>query len=57
MSITHGTGAYKRITGSGTANVSERAILPRASSGKCNERANPTVFQSVINASGPVSIP
>jgi hypothetical protein len=51
-----GTGVYKRITGSGTAQVTERGILPRASSGKCKEKGNPTVFQAVIEARGPISV-
>jgi hypothetical protein len=49
--FTDGTGAYKRITGSGTMVVSELAILGR-SGGKCSQRAAPAALFVVVNGHG-----
>jgi len=49
--IGHGTGAYRRLSGSGSFVLRIRGVI-RRSHGKCG--GSMTVFQQVINASGPV---
>jgi hypothetical protein len=51
-----GTGAYKGITGSGTATVSFLDVQPIVG-GKCQQKAAPLATQGVIKASGPVTLP
>lgn len=51
-----GTGAYKKLTGSGTAVISELAIAPRAKNGTCNLNANPVVNEETITATGHVRL-
>jgi hypothetical protein len=50
-----GTGAYKGISGSGTATISELAIAPR-SKGQCNPNANPLHNEETISATGHVKL-
>lgn len=54
--LSNGTGAFRAITGSGVAHVSEYAILRRTSNGRCNQNGAPTAFQVVIRAAGPVTV-
>lgn len=59
--ITNGTGSYKGITGSGTANLRFTGTLPKLSNGKCNESTSATPVAgtalSVVHARGPVTLP
>ncbi len=59
--ISNGTGSYKGITGSGTANLKFTGTLPKLSNGKCNESTTATPVAgtalSVVHASGPVTLP
>jgi hypothetical protein len=59
--ITNGTGSYKGITGSGTANLRFTGTLPKLSNGKCNESTSVTPVAgtalSVVHARGPVTLP
>jgi hypothetical protein len=59
--INGGTGSYKGITGSGTANLKFTGTLPKLSNGKCNESSTATPMAgtalSVVHASGPVTLP
>ncbi len=57
--IGSGTGKYKGIKGDGTANLRFTGTLPKLSNGKCDESpsATPTAASSVVNASGPVTLP
>ena len=59
--ITDGTGSYKGITGSGTANLRFTGTLPKLSNGKCNESTSVTPVAgtalSVVHARGPVTLP
>jgi hypothetical protein len=59
--ISDGTGSYKGITGSGTANLKFTGTLPKLSNGKCNESTSATPVSgtalSVVHASGPVTLP
>jgi hypothetical protein len=59
--ITGGTGSYKGITGSGTANLRFTGTLPKLSNGKCNESTSVTPVAgtalSVVHARGPVTLP
>ena len=51
-----GTGAYAKLTGSGTYQLSFLGIAAQ-SGGKCSMTLPPTSFQQVIRASGPVTLP
>jgi hypothetical protein len=59
--ISNGTGSYKGISGSGTANLKFTGTLPKLSNGKCNESTSATPVAgtalSVVHASGPVTLP
>jgi hypothetical protein len=59
--IGSGTGSYKGITGSGTANLKFTGTLPKLSNGKCNESSTAVPIAgtatSVVHASGPVTLP
>lgn len=59
--ISNGTGSYKGITGSGTANLKFTGTLPKLSNGKCNESTTATPVAgtalSVVHARGPVTLP
>ena len=50
-----GTGAYKGISGSGTATISGLAIASR-SKGQCNPNANPLHNEETIRATGHVKL-
>jgi hypothetical protein len=54
--LSDGTGAYKDLTGSGTAVISELAIAHRNSKGACDLNANPAVNEETITASGHVRL-
>lgn len=54
--VSHGTGKYTGISGSGSFRFNVLAIGPRAS-GKCSTTAPAVALQLIINASGPVSLP
>ena len=54
--VSHGTGKYRGIHGSGTYHLSLLFIGARVS-GKCSQTAPPVAFQQIITASGPVSLP
>jgi hypothetical protein len=53
--ISDGTGKYKGISGHGTYRLSILGVGARVH-GKCSQKAPPTVFQQLINASGPVHL-
>jgi hypothetical protein len=59
--IGSGTGTYKGISGSGTANLKFTGTLPKLSNGKCNESTSATPIAgtaySVVHASGPITLP
>jgi hypothetical protein len=59
--LSNGTGSYKGITGTGTANLKFTGTLPKLSNGKCNESSSATPMAgtalSVVHASGPVTLP
>lgn len=50
-----GTGAYKGISGSGTATITDLGIA-KQSNGKCNQNANPAHNEETINATGHVKL-
>ncbi len=52
-----GTGKYKGISGSGTAQVSVLGIGARDSKGACSMSKPPVAQQQIIRASGPVTLP
>jgi hypothetical protein len=56
-----GTGKYKGIKGSGSANIRFTGTLPKLSNGKCDESAAatpmPGTASSVVDAIGPVTLP
>ena len=52
--IEHGTGAYKRIRGSGKAIGKVTSVYPMTN-GKCSQK--PSQVQIIITGSGPVSLP
>ena len=56
--IIGGTGKYAGITGSGTADVTVTATLPRTKDGKCNmaRTVQPTSAQETIAAHGPIKL-
>jgi len=54
--VSHGTGKYTGISGSGTLVFSLLAILPRVS-GKCSMTRPPVALQVILKESGPVSLP
>jgi hypothetical protein len=54
--ISHGTGKYRGIQGSGRYHLSLLFIGARVS-GKCSQTQPPVAFQEIITASGPVSLP
>jgi hypothetical protein len=54
--VSHGTGKYTGINGSGTFNFSGLAIGSRVS-GKCSTTAPAVALQLVIKSSGPVRLP
>jgi hypothetical protein len=51
-----GTGAYKGISGSGKAVISDLEIARRNSKGACNLNANPVVNQQTIMAKGHIKL-
>jgi hypothetical protein len=55
FTVGHGTGAYKGISGSGTATISDIAIGPK-SKGKCNLNVNPIANEETITASPHVKL-
>jgi hypothetical protein len=55
--LSGGTGAYKGISGSGSAKVSVLGIGARNSKGKCSKTMPPVAQQQLIQASGPASLP
>jgi hypothetical protein len=57
--VSNGTGRFAGIKGSGSADIRFTGTLPKLSDGKCDESptATPTAASSVIDASGPVTLP
>jgi hypothetical protein len=55
--LTHGTGNYSGISGSGSYKVKVQAILRRTSDGHCDKQRKPKVEADFIKASGPASLP
>jgi hypothetical protein len=55
FTVGHGTGAFKGISGSGKAVITDIAIASR-SHGHCNMNANPAVNEQTISATGHVSL-
>ena len=55
LEITGGTGAYKGISGKGTYQFNELAILAKAG-GKCTMQKPPVAFQLLIKASATVTL-
>jgi hypothetical protein len=55
FTLGNGTGAYKKLSGSGTATISELAIFPR-SHGQCNSNANPLTNEQTITATAHVKL-
>jgi hypothetical protein len=55
ITLSGGTGAYKGISGSGTATISEVAIGPK-SKGTCNFNANPVANEQSITATAHVKL-
>jgi hypothetical protein len=53
--ISHGTGKYKGISGHGNYRLSILGVGAKVN-GKCSQKAPPTAFQQLINASGPVHL-
>ncbi len=54
--IISGTGVYAGITGSGKYTGSFTEVGPVVA-GKCSSKGNPVAVQSIITASGPVTLP
>ena len=54
--IYHGTGKYRGIRGSGTYHFTLKLIAARVK-GQCSQSQPPVVYQLIIDASGPVSLP
>ena len=55
ISLSGGTGAYKGISGSGSALITDIAIGPK-SKGKCNLNANPVANEETITATAHVKV-
>lgn len=55
LKLSGGTGAYKGISGSGTATITDTAIAPK-SKGKCNLNANPVANEETIVAKAHVKL-
>jgi hypothetical protein len=53
--VSGGTGAYSKISGSGTYKLSILAIAA-TSGGKCSQTKPPVSFQQIVNATGKVSL-
>jgi hypothetical protein len=53
--ISDGTGKYNEISGQGRYQLSILAVAAKVK-GKCSQKAPPTAFQQIINASGPVHL-
>jgi hypothetical protein len=51
--ISHGTGAYAGISGSGKYHLSILIVAAR-SHGACSQKKQPLAFQQIIDASGPI---
>jgi hypothetical protein len=56
FTISGGTGAYKKLTGSGKAVISELAIFARTKKGACNPNANPVVNEQTITGTAHVKL-
>ena len=52
----NGTGAYKGISGKGTALITDYAILAKNSHGACNPNANPRFNQQTIKATAKIKL-
>jgi hypothetical protein len=55
--ISHGTGKYAGISGSGHATLSVLAIVARDSHGACSMSKTPHAQQTIIRGQGPVTLP
>ena len=55
--LSGGTGAYKGISGSGSAQVSVLGIAAKGSTGKCTMSLPPVAQHQVISGGGPVTLP
>jgi hypothetical protein len=56
FTLSNGTGAYKKLSGSGKAVISDLGIAPRTKKGTCNFNANPLVNEETITATGHVRL-
>lgn len=54
FTLGRGTGAYRKLTGSGTAVINETAIFARTRNGVCNSNANPVTNEQTITATAHV---
>jgi hypothetical protein len=52
--ISHGTGKYAGITGSGRITFTEISVVPKTHTGACSQNG---AYQKVINLAGPVALP
>lgn len=52
--LSHGTGKYRNITGSGSFTTRGRILYPRKPSGTC-ARSHPVAFQAIVTLNGPVT--
>jgi hypothetical protein len=55
FTLGNGTGAYKSLSGSGTATINDLAIFPR-SKGSCNTNGNPLSNEQTITATAHVKL-
>jgi hypothetical protein len=56
FTLGNGTGAYKKLSGSGKAVITDLGIAPRTKKGTCNLNANPVVNEETITATAHVSL-
>jgi hypothetical protein len=56
FTIAGGTGAYKKLSGSGRAVISDLAIFVRTKKGACNPNANPVVNEQTITGTANVKL-
>jgi hypothetical protein len=54
--LSHGTGKYAGIHGSGSFTTTIRSVLPRRASGACATGRRPLAFQGVVTLSGPATL-
>ena len=54
--ISHGSGAYAKISGHGKYNLIVLTVSPKGANGQCNRSAKPTATETELEALGPVSV-